>query len=446
MINKDIFKAYDIRGLYPEEINEESVRQIIWGLIDFLHPESVVVGQDARQSSNFLKKTIVETFLRAGVNVFDAGFCSTPLFYFSIRQKAAGGGVMITASHNPAQYNGLKICREKAIALSGESAGFIIRDKILSGQIKPIISQNSGSLTEINLLEDFINETLKGNDFSGLKPLKVAVDAGNGMAGAEIQKLFTKIPGQLLELFFKPDGSFPNHEANPIKEETLRELKKEIIETKADLGLAFDGDGDRIVFLDEQGRSIRGDFITALLARELLRENPREKIYYEVRSSKIVPETIEQAGGKAVLGRPGHSVIKKIMRQENIFFGGELSGHYFFRQFGFVENPLYAFLLVLKILCAKGQKMSELVQPFARYHQSGEINFQVPDPEAKLLEIENKFPDAEIEKIDGLTVKYLDWWFNLRQSNTEALVRLNLEADNEKLLQEKLELIKGFLG
>ncbi len=446
MLDPTIFKAYDIRGRYPEEINEDAVRQITRAFIDFLKPETIIVGSDARQSSPALKEAVLETLLAAGINVLDIGLCSTPLYYFAINSRGADGGVMITASHNPASYNGLKLCREQAIAFGGEDGGYAMRDKLLAGGIGETKSEKRGTLTKVDVLDDYLGATMSFVDADAIKPFRVVVDCGNGMSGREIKKAFAKIPGEMIELFFEPDGSFPNHEANPIKEENLAALKKKMDEVDADLGVALDGDGDRLVFVDEDRATVRGDFITALLAGDLLAERPGEKICFEVRSSRVVREAIEQAGGIPVLVRPGHSLIKAAMRQENMLFGGELSGHYFYRQFGFIENTLYTALLVLKIISAQGRSLAEAIAPLKKYALSGELNFTVSDPGKLLAEIEQKFSDAQIKKIDGLTVEYSDWWFNLRQSNTEPLVRLNMEADTKKLLEEKLGMVKGMIA
>ena len=415
---------------------------IVRGFIELIHPRTVVLGMDARPSSPALKEAAAEVFLASGVDVLDAGFCSTPLYFHSIISAKADGGMMITASHNPARDNGLKICREKAIALSGEKGGFLIRDLIVSGQLKELESAQKGRSEKIDLLDEFVEQTLEKAELEELKPLKVAVDAGNGMAGPEVKALFEKLPAKLTQLYFEPDCSFPNHEANPIKEETLKDLQASVLENGADLGVAYDGDGDRIAFVDEKGKVVRGDFATALIARELLLENPGEEIYYEVRSSKIVPESIKEAGGQPLLGKPGQSIIKEVMRAKNILFAGELSGHYFYRQFGFAENPLFSLALLLKMISREGKPLSELVEPLKKYFQSGEINFEVDDAGKVLAEAEKKFADGEIKKIDGVTIIYPDWWFNLRRSNTEPLVRLNLEADTRELLDEKLKEVK----
>lgn len=445
MLNPNIFKAYDIRGLYPEEINEDAVREIIRAFIDFLNPKTIIIGSDARQSSPALKEAVIETFLMAGINVLDVGFCSTPLYYFAINSRGADGGVMITASHNPKEYNGLKLCRQQAIAIGGEDGGYAMRDKILAGEIKMVPRGEAGTLTKIDVFEDYLGATLSLIDVDAIKPFKVVVDCGNGMAGQEIKKLFEKIPGEMIELFFEPDGSFPNHEANPTKEENLAALRKKMDETDADLGIALDGDGDRVVFVDEKREPVRGDFITALIAQDLLVEKHGEKICFEVRSSRAVKEAIEQAGGVPVLVRPGHSLIKEAMRRESMLFGGELSGHYFYRQFGFIENALYTILLVLKIISDRDHSLAGAIAPLKKYALSGEINFTVQDPGKILTAVEQEFSDGQIKKIDGLTVEYPDWWFNLRRSNTEPLVRLNMEANTEKLLAEKLEIVKRMI-
>lgn len=450
MINPKIFKAYDIRGLYPQEIDEEAAKQITLGLVDFLKPRTVVVGCDARKSSPTLKEAVVESFLRAGVNVLDLGYCSTPLLCFAIINQKADGGVMVTASHNPPQYNGLKLYGKDARDIDSQTGSYQIRDKVLAGLIPELDededSDKRGSLRDIHLTKEYVQKVMESFEPSKIKPLKIIADAGNGMAGSVIEQFFSKIPASLVRMYFRLDGSFPNHEANPSKEATLDDLKKKIEEEKADFGVAFDGDGDRIIFVDENSQVIRGDFITAFMAKKILAENPGEKIYYEVRSSKIVPEIIKKSGGQPLMSKAGRSFIKGAMQKDNAIFGGELTGHYFFRQFSFVENPTYILLSVIKELSVSGKKMSEIFSEFAQYYQSQEINFKVANADKTLQEVENNYFNAEIEKIDGLTVRYSDWWFNLRKSNTEPLVRLNMEADTLEILEEKLAEVSAVIN
>lgn len=436
-VNTNIFRAYDIRGIYPEEINEKITKKIGLAFVSFLNPKNIVIGKDARSSSPVLFKSLSETIRSCGVDIIDIGFCSTPLFYWAIRSEKADGGIMISASHNPAKYNGFKLCRRQAIPISENSGIEDIKNLTLKEKIL-VPKKRKGKLIKKNLLTKYINFLSSKINLKNIKPMKIVVDAGNGMAGPEIKTLFKKLPIKLTELYFKPDCRFPNHEANPIKEENLIRLKKEILNKKADLGIAFDGDADRVVFLDEKAQTIRGDLITALMAEELLKKNPGQKILYEVRSSQIVKEIIEKNKGRPVLGRAGHSLIKEQMRKENILFAGELSGHYFFKKFGFVECPLFLILKILELLSREKKKISTILKPFEKYFHSGEINFQVQNKEKKIKEIKKYFQSApKILEIDGLTVQFNNWWFNLRPSNTEDLLRLNIEAKTKRLLEEK---------
>jgi len=452
MVNPKIFKAYDIRGIYPSEIDEEAVEKIGQAFINFLVEKQeivkkIVIGRDMRLSSSTLFKALVSGISAFDIEIIDIDVCSTPMFYFAIQQLGASGGMMITASHNPASYNGLKLCRENAISISGESGIYEIRD-----QINSIVSVTSNtnfkaSLIKVNILDKYIDFILSKTQLNEIKPLKIVVDCGNGMVGPEIIKIAKKLSCQIIPLFCEPDGSFPNHEANPLKEENLTALKQKVLEEEADLGIAFDGDGDRVAFLDERGEVTRGDFITALLAKELLLEKPGQKILYEIRSSWIVREEIQKSGGIPVLSRAGHAPIKDKMRSENILFGGEFSGHYFFKDLGFVDNALMAMLKILEIISKENKSFSATLAPLNKYYASGEINFEIRDKDAKINELEKTYKNRakNIMHLDGLTMEFDDWWFNLRPSNTEPVLRLNLEAKNLDSLKEKKEWLVNFL-
>jgi len=440
-LNPNIFKAYDVRGLYPEDINEEVAFSVAKALVEFLRNKGefsgqpIIVGRDARNSSDSLYDAVSEGLVSEKADVIDVGTVSTTLFYWAIINQKAAGGIMITASHNPAEYNGFKICRAAARSISLDSGLAEIRE--LAKKEKAADLSLTGKIWHKDLLEEYISFVKNKITVEKIKSLKIVVDYGNGMAGAEVEKLLKFLPCSVESLFVEPDGSFPNHEANPIKEENRIILREKLLDIKADLGVAFDGDGDRIAFLDEKGELVRGDFITALIAQELLRDNFGQKILYEVRSSKIIPEVILAAGGAPILGRPGQSLMKEQMRQENILFGGELSGHYFYRDFGFIENTLFTMAEILRIISETQKPFSEIIIPLKKYFNSGEINFKVADADKTLAAAEKYFNGAQIKKIDGLTVEFPNWWFNLRKSNTEPLVRLNLEAETAGLLEEK---------
>lgn len=441
-INPSIFKAYDIRGVYPDEINEDVAHKIALAFLEFLNKRGglnsrkIIVGRDARVSSDDLFEAVASALASQSFDVIDIGRVSTPLFYWALISERAAGGVMITASHNPAQYNGLKLYGEGAFPF-GETSGMDEIKKLSLKEKEISVAAAMGKIEAKDLRDDYAKFIKTKIDLADLKPLKIVVDGGNGMIGPEIERLFKGWPGQLEILFGEPDGRFFNHDANPSKEENLADLKRGVKNKGADLGIAFDGDADRLAFIDEKGNSIGGDFITALIARELLKTDPGQKIFYEVRSSRTVPEAIMSAGGRPVLGRPGHTLIKAQMRQEDILFGGEQSGHYFYRDLGFIENPLLTMLEILKILSQEKKTLSELIAPLKKYFSSGEINFTVEDADRTLADIEGHFSGAAIKKIDGVTIEFPDWWFNLRKSNTEPLVRLNMEADSAALLEEK---------
>lgn len=448
-INPNIFKAYDIRGLYPEDINEEAAFSIAKAFVEFLrnkgelNGQPIIIGRDARNSSDSLYESVSEGLISEKVDVIDIGAVSTTLFYWAIINQKAAGGIMITASHNPAEYNGFKICRAMARSVGLDSGLAEIRE--LAKKERTTDLSLTGKAWHKDLSEEYIAFVKNKISIEKIKPLKIVIDYGNGMAGAEVEKLLKFLPCSVESLFVEPDGNFPNHEANPIKEENLVALREKLLSIGADLGVAFDGDGDRIAFLDEKGELVRGDFITALIAQELLKENAGQKILYEVRSSKVLPEVISAVGGVPILGRPGHSLMKEHMRQDDILFGGELSGHYFYKDLGFIENTLFTMAEILRIVSEGQRSFSELIAPLKKYFNSGEINFGVADADQVLIKMEQEFNDAQIKKIDGLTVIYSNWWFNLRKSNTEPLVRLNLEADTDQLLEEKKKEVSSLI-
>jgi phosphomannomutase len=450
MINPNIFKVYDVRGIYPDEIDEKAAYKTGQAFVRFLENEGainnrqIVVGRDARPSSEGLFAALEQGLLSQGVDIVDIGLVSTPLFYWAIISEGAAGGIMITASHNPAKYNGFKICAAGARSIGANNGLLKIRD--LAEKNQPGISVSPGRVSQKNLLNQYLDFTFRQIDFKKIKPLKIVVDCGNGMAGPELAELFKKIPCQADLLYPEPDGRFPHHEADPIKKENISDLRQHLLSSAANLGVALDGDADRIVFLDEKGEMVRPDFITILIAQDLLKNNAGQKIFYEVRSGKIVPEIILKTGGVPVEGRAGHSLIKEQMRQENILFGGETSGHYFYKSLGFIENALFTLSKVLEILSQTDKPMSELVAPLKKYYHSGEVNFETTKADKILAEVEKKYSSGQIKKIDGLTVEYPNWRFNLRKSNTEPLVRLNLEANSADLLDEKRKEITDLIN
>ncbi len=437
-----VFKAYDIRGTYPDQVDEDLFTKIGLAAVKVLGARSVVVGRDMRQSSPELVKALTKGLVQAGAEVIDIGMSSTPMLYFATAFYKAGAGVQITASHNPAQYNGCKFCREDAIPVSYETGLGEMEKLVKSGSLTP--GDDAGAVEERDISSDYLAHLLKFAD--QIKPQTVVVDAGNGVMGAFLPKLFSKLPCELIRLYFEPDGTFPNHEANPLKPENMQDLIKRVKETGADLGVAFDGDGDRSMYVDETGEIIPCDALTALIGAEMLERDPGSTIIYDLRSSWICKEEIERLGGNALMSRVGHSFIKATMREHNAIFAGELSGHFYFRDIHYTDNAEMAMLTVLGLISKSGKKLSELIAPYRKYFATGEINFEVEDKDARMQAVEETFgKDAKnILHLDGLSVEHEDWWCNVRPSNTEPVLRLNLEARTPELrdrMREKVEAV-----
>ncbi|MDR3211385.1 MAG: phosphomannomutase/phosphoglucomutase [Planctomycetota bacterium] len=423
-----IFKAYDVRGIYPDQVNESLFEAIGQVAPKVLECQSVVVSRDMRKSGESLSAAMIRGLTKAGVDVTDIGMASTPMLYFATAFLKAGAGVQITASHNPAAYNGCKWCREDAIPVAYDS-GLADMEKMVSHKTF-LPPSKSGGVKTVSVESEYRANLLKYAD--GIKPLTVVIDCGNGVMGAFLPQLLAKLPCEVIPLFFEPDGSFPNHEANPINPNNMRDLVSKVKESGADLGVAFDGDGDRSMYVDETGEIIPADFITALLAGEMLDREPGATIFYYLRSSKVCKEEIERRGGIAKMCRVGHSFIKAMMREDKAIFAGELSGHFYFRDLHYTDNAEMAMLAVLAVLSKRGSKMSELIRPFKKYFATGELNFQVDNTDAAVARVEKTFKGSakEIAHLDGLSMYFADYWFNIRASNTEPLLRLNLEADN----------------
>jgi phosphomannomutase len=437
-MNTAIFKAYDIRGTYPDQLNAEAARAIGRAVARFLKGSPIVVGRDMRESGLTLREALLEGLRGEGADVLDIGRVATPMVYFATAARGAAGGVMITASHNPGQYNGFKICAQEAIPIGIETGLADIRD-LAQPHVGAPAPEPRGMYREETIAGEYFESLLEM--FPARPSLKVAADAGNGIAGEAIAGLLDRLPLDLTRLYFEADGSFPNHEADPIKRENLEDLIREVRASRADLGVAFDGDGDRAVFIDETGEPVPADLMTALLTQVafengLLGTRPDAAIVYDLRSTRVVPEVIRSCGGVAVRSRVGHAFMKQRMREEGGVFGGELSGHYYFRfPLGYAaDDGIAAFMFVLQALALAQKPLSTLWRPLARYARSGELNRRVEDTAAVIEKVREAFPDGEADQLDGLTVQYPDWWFNLRPSNTEPLIRLNVEAPNEKEL------------
>jgi len=449
-INPGIFKAYDIRGLYPSEINAEIARQIGRGFAAYLEPKTIGVSRDMRVSSPALSAAFIEGVVMQGVNVVDYGMLGTDQIYFAVVEDSLDGGAQITASHNPGAYNGIKMVRSGALPLSGDAGIGDIRDMIASGRLPPPAA-TPGTVTTRDVLPRYVQKVMSFIDPSAIKPFTLVLDAGSGMAGLVAPRLFDRLGCRVTKLCFEIDGTFPNHEANPLLEENRRDITAEVIRQQADIGIAWDGDADRCFFIDGSGAFISGDFVTALLAEAFLMKHPGATIIYDLRASHAVKDTAARYGGKALMNRVGHAFIKQRMRQEDGIFAGEVTGHYYFRDFYYADNGFIPALLILELMSKKNMSLRDLLAPYReRYFISGEINTKLPSMDQvphKLAAIESRYQDGEIEHMDGVSVDYPDWHFNVRASNTEPLLRLNLEAETPELMEKRrdevLEVIRG---
>ena len=449
-VNLDIFKAYDVRGLYPGEINEEVARLIGRGLAAYLQTPRIGVSRDMRVSSPALASALMDGVREQGIDVIDYGMMGTDMLYFAVVRDGLGGGAQITASHNPKHYNGVKMVRAGALPLSGDAGIGAIRDMIAKDRLPPPAARH-GSISTRTVVSAYIEKVMSFIDPSVIKSFSIVLDAGSGMAGLVAPALFDRLPCKVTKLCFDVDGTFPNHEANPLIEENRRDVTAEVIRQKADVGIAWDGDADRCFFIDESGEFIAGDFVTALLAEAFLLKHPGSTIIYDLRASHAVKEVVARHGGRALMNRVGHAFIKRRMREEDAIFGGEVTGHYYFRDFYYADNGLIPALLILELMSKKNRSLRDLLQPFReRYFISGEINTKLPSMQEMpmtLAAIEARYTDAALARLDGLSVDYPDWHFNLRPSNTEPLLRLNLEAASPALMEKKrdevLALIRG---
>lgn len=432
-----IFKAYDIRGIYGDTLTEDTMYRIGRAFVTFMKCGKVVVGRDMRPHSEPLFEALARGINEQGADVVDLGLCSTPMSYFANGKLNADAGIMLTASHNTGEWNGVKLSREQAIPISGATGIADIEQLVNSGDFADS-PQNKGTIEKLDIMPEYKRHILQTAKLS--KPLHIAADMANAMGTIEakvLEDIFKITP-----LFPELDGSFPNHEANPLKTETFADLQKLVREGDFDFGVAFDGDADRVGFVDETGEIIPMDLITALIAQDLL-DQEKGVIFYDLRSSKVVKEVIESKGGKPMMSRVGHAFIKQQMRENNAIFAGELSGHYYFRHNYFTESSSMAVICVANIIDRSRKTLSELIKPLKRYHASGEINSTVNDTTSVFERIRGNFTDGHIFELDGISVEYDDWWFNVRSSNTEPLIRLNLEANTLELMEAKRdELLK----
>jgi phosphomannomutase len=444
----EIFKAYDIRGLVGSQLNKQFAFSTGVAFAKFLEvqrePATVVIGEDMRPSSPELADAFSAGITSQGLDVIRIGLASTDLLYFA-SGKLGLPGAMFTASHNPAEYNGIKLCLSSARPI-GKESGLLLIEKFVREGV-PVSTRPVGKESNRQMLDEYVDYLLDLVDLSSIRDLKIVIDAGNGMAGHTAPAVFAKLNAKIIPMYFELDGTFPNHEANPIDEANLRDLKKRVKSTGADIGLAFDGDADRCFLVDENGNAVNPSLLTALISERELKKQPGATIIYNLISSKAVKEVISENGGKPLRSRVGHSYIKAMMAESGAVFGGEHSGHFYFAQFWRADSGMLAALHAIAALGSSEKTLSELLKPYARYYASGEINSKVQDPAHKIAELKSIYGDQfQIDELDGLTVTADNWWFNVRASNTEPLLRLNVEADTQvrmaEIRDELLKLIK----
>ena len=446
-LDPKVFKAYDVRGIHPFELDETGAYAIGRAYVEQFEPNRIAVGHDMRESSPGMAEAVMKGATDGGAEIKNIGLIGTEMLYFGVGDLDLDGGVMITASHNPKEYTGMKIVRRGALPVGGDSGLLDIRDRALALTESPRPSPADAEVVDI--YPAFVDRVLSFVKVEDIGPLHVVVDAGNGMAGAMLPPILDRLPVDALRCFFEPDGSFPNHEPNPLLPENREFIVGKVKDEHADLGLAFDGDADRCFFVDDTGDFVPGDFVTALLAESMLEKEAGAKIIYDVRASWAVRDTVERLGGTALVNRVGHAFIKERMRKEGALFAGEVSGHYYFRDFNQADSGTIPALLMLELVSKRGQPLSEILRPLReRYFLTGEINTPVPDVALKLQELKEHFAgQGEISHLDGISVTAEDWHMNVRPSNTEPLLRLNLEGLDRELMERKrdeaLAVIRG---
>jgi phosphomannomutase len=448
VLDQKVFKAYDVRGIYPGELDEEGAYAIGRAYVEEFEPRRIAVGHDMRLSSPSITEAVVRGAAEAGADVVELGLVGTEMVYFAVGELGLDGGIAVTASHNPKEYTGMKIVRRGALPVGGDSGLLDIRARASDPGARHETGR-TGTVTQQDIWPPFVERVLSFIDVKAVKPLRVVIDAANGMAGVMLPPVLEHLPIDAVRCYFEPDGSFPNHEPNPLLPENREFIVRQVTEEQADLGVAFDGDADRCFFVDDTGEFVPGDFVTALLAESILEKEPGAKILYDVRASWAVPETIRRAGGEPLVNRVGHAFFKHRMREEGAVFGGEVSGHYYFRDFSQADSGVVPFLLMLELISKRGEKLSELLRPYReRYFITGELNTPVADVPLKLQELKERFgPEGTVSHLDGLSVDAAEWHMNVRPSNTEPLLRLNLEALSPELMERKrdevLEVIRS---
>ncbi len=439
MLDPKVFKAYDIRGIYPTDLDEAGAEATGRAFVEVFQPRRIAVGHDMRVSSPGMVEAVMRGVAAAGADILELGLVGTEMLYFAVGELGLDGGIAVTASHNPKEYTGMKIVRAGALPVGGDSGLLDIRDRALSLSDRSV-GLSAGHVQRYDIWPQYVERVLSFVDVAAIKPLRIVIDAANGMAGAMLPPVLEWLPAvQAQRFFFAPDGTFPNHEPNPLLPENREFITGKTLEERADFGVAFDGDADRCFFVDDTGEFVPGDFVTALLADSILVKEPGAKIIYDVRASWAVPETIRRAGGIPLVNRVGHAFIKHRMREEDAAFGGEVSGHYYFRDFSQADSGVVPFLLMLELISKKGKKLSEILRPFReRYFITGELNTPVEDVEQTLQELKGRFGnDGRVIELDGISVEAEDWHMNVRPSNTEPLLRLNLEARTRELMERK---------
>jgi phosphomannomutase len=436
MLDPKAFKAYDVRGLYRTELDEAGAYAIARAYIEQFGAKRIAVGRDMRLSSPTMADAVREGAADGGADVLDIGMVGTEMLYFAVGELGLDGGIAVTASHNPKEYTGMKIVRRGALPVGGESGLLEIRDLALSAQWR---EASRGGIRTVDIWDRFVERVLSFVDVDSLRPLRVVIDAANGMAGAMLPPVLDRLPMlDVVRYYFDPDGSFPNHEPNPLLPENREFIIGKTTSERADFGVAYDGDADRCFFVDDAGNFVPGDFTTALFAESILAKEPGGKVIYDVRASWAVPEAIERAGGVPLINRVGHAYIKQRMREEDAVFGGEVSAHYYFRDFTQADSGVVPFLLMCDLISKRGKLSAVLASLRERYFITGEINTPVADVASKLAELEGQFgPGGSVSHLDGLSVEFEDWHFNVRPSNTEPLLRLNLEARSQELMERK---------
>jgi phosphomannomutase len=437
VLDPSVFKAYDVRGIHGRDLDEEGAYAIGRAFVEQFEPRAVAVGRDMRLSSPAMARAVVEGAADGGADVLDLGLVGTEMVYFAVGELELDGGICVTASHNPTEYTGMKIVRRGALPVGGDSGLLDVRDRALAG-FGPVRAR--GEVRPEDVWPGFVERCLSFVDVDAIAPFRVVIDAANGMAGAMLPPILDRLPVSAVRCYFEPDGTFPNHQPNPLLPENREFIVAKVSEEKADLGVAYDGDADRCFFVDDTGEFVPGDFVTALLAESVLEKEPGANVIYDVRASWAVPRAIESAGGVPLVNRVGHAFIKHRMREEDAVFAGEVSAHYYFRDFSQADTGVVPFLLMLELISRRGRRLSEILAPFReRYFLTGELNTPVAAVPRKLQELKDRYAaeGGRISHLDGLSVDFDDWHFNVRPSNTEPLLRLNLEALSQARMEEK---------